>query len=160
MIWMLHLSSYSHSCLLVPRASFYSSILTLAALEDAYTAYICMTSWTETLPLNILYNCHLLWRLPDTTKWCVNIEVADKSCPKNYVGTYIYIFSFIAECAQYITNSHGMIRSPGYPITIYQNIDCTWLIHFQDGKSIKLEIMDIFIEPGCLTKNPWSRWEM
>ena len=42
-IWMLHLSSYSHSCLVVPKASFYDSVLTLAALETAFTAYI-MTS--------------------------------------------------------------------------------------------------------------------
>ena len=73
---------------------------------------------------------------------------------------HLLLHSFIAECSQYVSDSHGMIRSPGYPSTIYQNIDCTWFIHFQDGKSIKLELMNMVIEPGCTTKRPWSRWEM
>ena len=73
---------------------------------------------------------------------------------------HLLLHSFIAECSQYVSESHGMIRSPGYPSTIYQNIDCTWFIHFQDGKSIKLELLNMVIEPGCTTKRPWSRWEM
>lgn len=153
LIWMLHLSSYSHSCLVGLRASFYNFVLILATLEtDVINRNI---AFKQNLPLlsvveATIYN-QMMW----------NIELSDKSCPENYVGTYIiHIFSFIAECAQYFTDSHGMIRSPGYPSTIYQNIDCTWLIHFQDGKSIKLEIMDIFIEAGCLTKKTWSRWKM
>ena len=45
---------YSHLCLL---SSFYNSILTLDAVERAYTACI-MASWTGYEPVNIYYSCY------------------------------------------------------------------------------------------------------
>ena len=85
LIWMLHLSSYSHSCLVGLRASFYNFVLILANLEtDVINRNI---AFIQNLPqLSVveatIYN-QMMW----------NIELADKSCPENYVVTYISFHS-------------------------------------------------------------------
>ena len=50
------------------------------------------------------------------------------------------------------TDSDGVIKSPGFPESYYNNMECTWLIELLPGKTIEIgfESFEIEYHSTCL----------
>ena len=63
----------------------------------------------------------------------------------------LYIISF-SDCAVTITQSLGVITSPGFPQPYRNGIDCTWNIHLSIGQMIQYNFLyfDVEYSSGCI----------
>ena len=57
------------------------------------------------------------------------------------------IFFGILDCHATLTESHGEIRSFGFPQGYYNFMDCTWLIQRSHGEVIEITILHFDVEP-------------
>ena len=73
-------------------------------------------------------------------------------------GSLIYIiqsFCFSAlSCKEIVTGRKGEIKTPNYPISYDDNLDCTWTIQADDDETVIIEFLDFHIETSS-----WPRIE-
>ena len=62
------------------------------------------------------------------------------------LSLYSITFNNFLDCHTTLTESHGEIKSYGFPQGYYHNMDCTWLIQRSHGEVIEIRFISFDVE--------------
>ena len=63
-------------------------------------------------------------------------------------GFHLSYEGVIADCGGILTDSHGTISSPGFPLDFMYHQECSWLISLEENLNIFVDFLTVNINPN------------